>query len=86
MSLVGSLICDCNNKPYPSKQSLNAHKKTKMHQAWETEVKLKNSKLLEKSLENEVHALKYENTKLHNQISFLWDRISKLEQEKLSSS
>jgi hypothetical protein len=79
MSLVESLVCECNNKQYFSRYSLNAHKRTKGHQAWENEVNLKNSKCREKEYENEVHVLKYEKTQLLHRIkqleSILYDHF-----------
>jgi hypothetical protein len=71
MSLVESLVCECNNKQYFSRYSLNAHKSTKGHQSWENEVKLKDSKCREKEFENEVHVLKYEKRQLLYRISQL---------------
>jgi hypothetical protein len=37
--------CECNGKTYPTKQSLNQHKKTKAHQSWENSGELRELKM-----------------------------------------
>jgi hypothetical protein len=37
--------CECNDKTYPSKAALNAHKKTKGHKGWEEAAELRKLKI-----------------------------------------
>ena len=50
--------CECNNKTYPSKQSLNAHKKTKSHRSWEEAGELRELKMTLTHRDNEIVTLK----------------------------
>ena len=61
--------CECNNKTYPSKQALNAHRKTKGHKSWEEASELRKLKMeltnrdnTIVSLNNTIHSLKELNT------------------------
>ena len=68
--------CECNEKTYPSLQSLKSHKKTKLHKAWESinELRLLKIQLTEKdneilNLSSKVKLLKDLNTTLLHRIS-----------------
>lgn len=68
--------CDCNEKSYPSLQSLKSHKKTKLHKAWENmnELRLLKIQLTEKdneilNLSLKIKLLKELNTTLIHRIS-----------------
>ena len=63
MNLVEDLVCRCNGKAYVSLTSLNAHRKTKGHLAWETENELRESLCRSKRFENEISQLKMKHEK-----------------------
>lgn len=46
--------CECNNKTYPSMQSLKAHKKTKVHKSWEETQELRELKIKLTEKDNEI--------------------------------
>ena len=50
--------CECNNKSYPSKQALNAHKKTKGHKSWEDAEELRKLKMELTNRDNAIVGLK----------------------------
>lgn len=60
MDVVEQLECECNGRSYPSKTSLNAHRKTKLHKQWENEREVFELRCRCKKLENENEALKYD--------------------------
>ena len=60
MEVVEKLECECNGRAYPNKSALSAHRRTKMHQTWETERELFELRCRCKRLENENEALKYD--------------------------
>jgi hypothetical protein len=60
MEVVEQLECECNGRVYPTKSALNAHRRTKMHQTWETEREVFELKCRCKRLENENEALRYD--------------------------
>ena len=68
-------LCDCNQKTYPSKQSLSAHQKTQTHTRWVERNELRQLKmdLTEKTntivaLENKIRLLKDLNNQLIKRI------------------
>lgn len=61
--------CECNDRTYPSKAALNAHKKTKSHRSWEEAAELRKLRIeltnrdnTIVSLENTINSLKELNT------------------------
>jgi TolA-binding protein len=60
MDVVEQLYCECSGRAYPNKTALNAHKRTKMHQSWESEREIRELRCRCKRLENEIEALKYD--------------------------
>ena len=57
MEISVQYTCNCNNKKYPSMQSLNAHKKTKGHLQWENDNELRNLKITLTEKDNEIVGL-----------------------------
>ena len=51
--------CECNNKTYPSKSALQAHRKTKGHKAWEECKELRQLKIDLTDRDNTIMALNY---------------------------
>ena len=49
--------CECNGKTYPSKQALNAHKRTKGHKSWEEAGELRKLKIELTERDNKILAL-----------------------------
>lgn len=75
MECIVVFRCECNNKTYPSKSALNAHRKTKAHKAWEEtkELRLLKIELTERdnrivSLNQTITLLKELNTTLIKRI------------------
>lgn len=58
MEITESLKCECNDRVYPNRTSLNTHRKTKMHRAWESDNEVRILRCECKRLENENEALK----------------------------
>lgn len=50
--------CECNNKDYPSSNSLKTHMKTKGHISWEKARELRDLKMSLTEKDNEILALK----------------------------
>lgn len=50
--------CECNDKTYPSKAALNAHKKTKGHKSWEEAAELRKLKIELTNRDNTIVSLK----------------------------
>lgn len=70
MEVVESLECECNGRTYPSRNALNAHRKTKIHQNWETEREVFELRCRCKKLENENESLKYDLTHYRNLVKY----------------
>lgn len=73
--------CPCNNRDYPSKASLLAHKKTKMHKNWES---TREQRELKKDLtkkDNKILALETTVTRLRQLNNILIERISDLKKQ-----
>ena len=49
--------CECNNKTYPSHQSLKNHKKTKLHKSWMETKELRDLKIELTNRENVILSL-----------------------------
>ncbi len=60
MDVTEVLVCECNGRAYPNRSALNTHRKSKMHQTWESGKELRDLRCLCKKLENENEALKYD--------------------------
>ena len=79
-----AIIFTCPCRPgfeYKSKSALDAHKKTKMHLAYEKNADLKNSQLTSKKLENEMESLKLKIEQKERIEEQLLVRIKDLERE-----
>ena len=59
MEVTESFSCDCNGRTYPNKTSLQAHRRTKMHQKWVSENEVFELRCRCKRLENENESLRY---------------------------
>ena len=70
MEVVDSLKCECNGRAYPNRTALNSHRKTKMHQTWETEREVFELRCRCKKLENENEALKYDLAHYRNLVKY----------------
>lgn len=71
MEIIIQFICPCNNKSYPSKQSLKAHQRTKGHLQWDNEHELRNLKITLTERDNNI-------VYLNNKVDLLRDLNNKL--------
>ena len=67
--------CECNDKTYPSKASLNAHKKTKSHKSWEEAAELRKLKIELTNRDNTIVSLKNTITSLKELNTILIKRL-----------
>ena len=67
--------CECNDKTYPSKASLNAHKKTKGHKSWEEASELRKLKIELTNRDNTIVGLKNTITSLKELNTILIKRL-----------
>lgn len=82
MDVAIQLACPC--RPgffYKTSASLDAHKKTKMHRAWEQIEVNKNDKIRSKEFENEIERLRRRLAQRDDVEATLMARIHQLEQE-----
>ena len=77
-SLALTFLCECNNKQYHNKQSLNAHKKTKFHINWMNSNELKHLKVTLTEKDNEINKLSIYIKNQDNEIENLKHRLSLL--------
>jgi len=76
MEIILNYKCACNNKTYPSKQSLKAHQRTKSHLQWEHEAELRNLKITLTEKDNVIISLNNKLTILRDFNSQLLVRIN----------
>jgi len=82
MDMTVQLSCPCRPRfSYKTVASLDAHKKTKMHKAWEQIDVNKSDKIRSKEFENEVERLRRQLTQRIDVESTLMARIHQLEDE-----
>ena len=71
-------ICECNNKKYNSRKSLNSHKKTQIHIAWQNKSELKHIKIMLTEKDNTIISLKTQIKKLDTEIDEIKQKLSML--------
>ena len=71
MEIIINYKSACNDKTYPSKQSLKAHQRTKGHLQWEHEAELRNLKITLTEKDNTIISL-------NNKLTILRDFNSQL--------
>ena len=67
--------CECNKKQYPSLTSLKQHKKTKVHQSWESAKELRELKIQLTTRDNEILSLHTKLKSLRELNALLLERI-----------
>jgi hypothetical protein len=67
--------CECNKKQYPSLASLKQHKKTKVHQSWESTKELRDLKIQLTARDNEILSLHTKLKSLRELNTLLLERI-----------